>query len=75
MPLAGLRGYSRAQLEDQKYDGYYWAANASSVDYAYHFGFYSSLITPNREYSRANGTSVRCFKNNQTSVMNIYPDG
>ncbi|MFK7780068.1 MAG: prepilin-type N-terminal cleavage/methylation domain-containing protein [Candidatus Gracilibacteria bacterium] len=62
MPLAGIRNRSDASLGLQGSGGYYWSSSPRSTS-GYNMYFYSRDINPDYSLSRANGSSVRCFKN------------
>ena len=66
MPFAGSREFSSADLDGQGFYGYYWSSShyGSYEPYDAHYLYlYSSGVNTNYHYLRANGYSVRCFKN------------
>ena len=58
-PASGYRGYSSGSLSDVGSGGIVWLSSAYSQDYAYNLYFYSSLVSPQFNRSRAYGFSVR----------------
>ena len=64
LPFAGYRSYSDASLSNQGSYGYYWSSSPYSADSysARYLYLNSSYVLANYIYGRANGLSVRCFK-------------
>ena len=71
LPFAGYRGIYNASIYNQGSNGYYWSSSphTSYADDSYYLYFNSSQININlNSYtSHANGSSVRCFKNSQST--------
>ena len=63
IPMAGYRYYNGAIVINSGSNGYYWSSTPYDANRSYIFYFYSSGITPQFYDYRANGYSVRCFKN------------
>jgi len=66
IPMAGYRYNSSAGVTNQGTGGYYWSSSRYSANYAYYLYFSSAALSPQGNYSRASGFSVRCFKNSPT---------
>ena len=64
LPFAGNRNYSDASLNGQGSYGFYWSSSpySASSDYVRYLSLNSSRVYANNSYNRANGFSVRCFK-------------
>ena len=65
IPFAGLRNYSNASLNRQGSRGYYWSSSPYGSDYpnnARYLRLSSSNVNANNNSIRADGFSVRCFK-------------
>ena len=64
LPFAGSRDSSNASLYDQGSYGYYWSSSPYSAGsyYARYLILASSSVGANYNYYRADGYSVRCFK-------------
>ena len=64
LPFAGGRNYYGASLNGQGSYGYYWSSSPSSAssNNARYLYLDSSSVYANDYYYRANGFSVRCFK-------------
>ena len=62
LPMAGLRSWNDASLSYQGTIGYYWSSSPNGTN-GYLMLFNSSNINPSNNNNRANGFSVRCFKN------------
>ena len=62
LPMAGRRSYSSASADSQGGVGYYWSSSRVNANNAYYLYLYSSALNPQETSSRANGFSVRCFK-------------
>ena len=63
LPFAGYRYYSSAGVSSQGSDGYYWSSSRYNTNTAYSLRFYSTALNPQDAGNRANGFSVRCFRN------------
>ncbi|MDR2416010.1 MAG: fibrobacter succinogenes major paralogous domain-containing protein [Candidatus Peribacteria bacterium] len=62
LPFAGYRSYgSASSINYQGSYGYYWSSSPDST-YARHLSLYSSYVYAYNSSSRADGFSVRCFK-------------
>ena len=63
LPFAGRRNYSDASLRQGSF-GYFWSSSPDSAgsNYARRLGLDSSNVYANNNSYRANGYSVRCFK-------------
>src|SRR5574344_2487590 len=63
-PLNFVRGgqyyWSSGQIDSKSTIGYYWSTTASSSTYSRYFAFSSSSITPQTNYIKGYGFSVRC---------------
>jgi uncharacterized repeat protein (TIGR02543 family) len=75
LPFAGARSYSSAGVYDQGTNGYYWSSSRSNADYAYRLGFSSTALNPQGNSRRANGFSVRCFKNSPSLTLTFDSNG
>lgn len=64
MPFAGYRDYSTAVLNYQGSYGFYWSSSPFSAgsSYARYLYLYSSRVRADYSGGRADGFSVRCFK-------------
>lgn len=71
LPFVGDRNYWTASTSLQ--DGYYWSSSFCGSDQAYYLRFASTYISPQDFLPRANGFSVRCFKN--ASFVTYISDG
>lgn len=73
MPFAGLREASSSNVGYQGSSAYYWASTAhSNTNKSYSLSFYSNQITPQDDtYNRANGFSLRCFKNFHSNLLAV----
>lgn len=58
-PASGLRGYNNGSLGDVKDAGYYWSAVPGGVGIGCYLLFYSGIVYPLINTSRAYGFSVR----------------
>jgi len=67
LPFAGYRYYSSAGVFNQGTNGNYWSSSRYNANYAYVLYFGSTALGPQDYDRRANGFSVRCFKNSQTT--------
>lgn len=63
LPFAGSRIISSAGVDGQGTYGEYWSSSRSNANNAYNLYFNSTTILPQYHFRRANGFSVRCFKN------------
>ena len=66
MPFAGHRGYSNAVIYNQGSYGLYWSSSRGGTDYpnrASGISLNSSNADANYSVQRAEGYSIRCFKN------------
>jgi uncharacterized protein (TIGR02145 family) len=62
LPRAGRRGRDDGSLYDQGTGGRYWSSSLNG-DNAHSLYFSSSVVYPQLNYLRADGFSVRCFRN------------
>ena len=62
LPFAGARSNSSGNVFNPDIQGLYWSSSRNNTSYAYSLNFESSDISPQMAYRRANGYSVRCFK-------------
>ena len=60
LPAAGYRGTNSSTLNYAGTYGYYWSSTVNGTS-AYNLYFYSSLVSPGSNSTRANGFSVRCL--------------
>lgn len=63
MPFAGYRGYSSAGVDSQDTYARYWSSTRYSDSNANSFDASSAVLNAQYRHYRANGFSVRCFKN------------
>ena len=77
MPFAGYRDYESSNVMSQGSYGNYWSStkDSSSSNYSYTFGSTTTTWSTDYSITRANGYSVRCFKNTPNSLMTLHPDG
>lgn len=66
MPMAGYRYYWSSNVENAGTYGRYWCYTRYSDVNAYCLYFRSSSLNPQNGYGRANGLTVRCFKDSST---------
>lgn len=66
LPFAGYRSNSSAGVDFQGAEGDYWSSSRYNASNAYYLYFNSTALTPQSYNRRANGFSVRCFKNSPT---------
>jgi len=62
LPFAGYRGLDNGAFDDGGSFGYYWSSSPDGTG-GYLLLFVSSEVDPSIIYDRAEGFSVRCFKN------------
>jgi len=62
LPLAGTRYRNNATLFNQSTGGFYWSSSINGTN-GYYIIFNSTAIDPVVIGFRAEGYSVRCFKN------------
>jgi len=62
LPFAGLRSRGTGSFRNGGSQGYYWSSSPYSYN-GYYLFFNSSDIIPSYATRRANGLSIRCFKN------------
>ena len=70
MPLAGLRMSSTGWTGDQWTQWCYWSSTPSETNKAYRIKFTATTLDAESDIWRANGYSIRCFKNTP-----VTPDG
>ena len=63
LPFAGYRYNVSSSVDGQGSYAYYWSSIAYSDNYAYFLYAHSSMFYPTNWGYRANGYSIRCFKN------------
>ncbi|MFK7780406.1 MAG: prepilin-type N-terminal cleavage/methylation domain-containing protein [Candidatus Gracilibacteria bacterium] len=65
LPMAGYRDRNATNVYNQGSLGYYWSSSTGGTGGVYGFNMYfkSDYIGPADAKNRANGQSVRCFKN------------
>ena len=63
LPFAGYRYYSSADVSAQGRYGFYWSSSRRNTSYAYYLSLRPTALSPQGADTRANGFSVRCFKN------------
>ena len=66
-PLAGNRNNSSAALNNQGSNGNYWSSSPNGTN-SYNLNLTASGVNPANNNNRANGFSVRCVKDLQTTV-------
>ena len=73
VPRAGSRSYDDASLTDYGIYGYYWSSSpyGSTPYYTFHLNLNSSNVYTNFADNRANGYSVRCFKNSYEPTKTV----
>ena len=59
--LAGNRNYNSASINNQGSNGNYWSSSPNGIN-AYKLYFNSTNVYPTNSNNRANGFSLRCFK-------------
>ncbi len=62
LPMAGYRAWNGGAISSQSFQGNYWSSTPNWTS-ASRLSFFTSGILPNSKNTRANGMSVRCFKN------------
>ena len=72
LPPAGHRNYSPGLLTYQGSNAYYWASTPNGIN-AYNLGINATYLSPQNNFNRAYGFSLRCFKNTP-SVPVVDPD-
>ena len=75
LPFAGYRNCSTSDVNSQGTNGYYWSSSLNYANYAYSLGFSSTALSPQNSYYRANGFSVRCFKNSPSLTLTFDSNG
>ncbi len=60
--MAGNRNWSNGNMNNQGTNGNYWSSSPNTTN-GYNLNFNASNINPSNNNNRANGYSVRCFKN------------
>ena len=81
LPFAGNRNYSDASLGYQGSRGYYWSSSpvSASSNSARNLYLNSSNVYANNNHYRANGLSVRCFKDSpdapETKIITFNENG
>jgi len=72
LPFAGRRSYSSADVGSQGTVGSYWSSSRYYENSAYYLGLRSTALNPQNSNYRANGFSVRCFKNSPVVPMSSW---
>jgi len=68
-PAVGYRRNSDGALNNNGTNGYYWASEQSSSTNAYNMNFNSSSVGVNSNNNKANGFSVRCVRQEFTTLI------
>ena len=78
LPFAGYRNYYVGNVSGQGFNAFYWSSSprgGSTPKHAWSLYFDSSYVSPSSYDSRANGQSVRCFKNSYVKppkTLNLF---
>ena len=78
LPLAGYRSYIVGAVYDQGSNAYYWSSSprgGSRPEGAWYLNFFSNRVSPSYSSIRANGQSLRCFKDSYVKLpktLNLF---
>ncbi len=72
MPFAGFRSGSNAVVGNQGTTAFYWSSTSSSASSAYYFLASSTALEAQSAYYRADGNTIRCFKDSPVVPDNSW---